>query len=79
METFRDQKITNEYNGFLIKAWDGDEERKVDDIFGPYPAYMESVKDRQEEYLMNLKIPFITTIKGSVWTIFKEQKAKHVK
>ena len=79
MPTFKGSKITNEYKGDLIRQWENNGSRKVDDIFGPYKPYQLTMLKGTEDYLKDLNVPFITTCTNNEYSVWKEQKAEHVR
>ena len=80
METFKGLKVTNEYKGDQVKQWQNNGTREIDNIFGPYLDTRTEIDIliKQEKYLENLNIPFITTVLNGNYMIWKEKKAPHV-
>ena len=70
---FRGQEITNSHNASIIKMWDINKAKKVDDIVNGKNV------TKWEDYFISLNTPFITTVQGKQYKIWKEQRAEHVK
>ena len=79
MTQFLENKIVNEYRGGKIRNWLLNGTRKIDDIFGPYLPTENDILEKQDDYLIKLKVPFITTENMNLRCIWKEQKVAHVK
>ena len=81
MEKFMGMDVTNEYNGVKIRTWLLNKTRKIDDIFGPYINTRKELNylEKQEAFLQSNNVPFITTEHNKTYTIWKEQKADHVR
>lgn len=79
METFKGFEVVNEHDGDVIRQWDNNGQRKIDDIFGPYLSFHVAILQKQEQYLKDLDVPFITTETDEGKYIWKEQKAEHVR
>jgi len=80
---FRGMNVSNAHEPEKIRQWVNNGSRIVDDIFGPYYSYRRDIArlKRQEAYLVNLRVPFITTMWGKPlqYKIWKEQKAPHIR
>ena len=78
MNEFKGFDVSNEYRGDVIRQWVNNKSKVVDDIFGPFKNYQLSALKSWEDHLIELEVPFITTVSNNEYTIWKEQKAEHV-